>query len=309
MQHAVESLDTWLASLDLGTTRSYGSLSLKPIYQRAARGSLDYLLLDRAINEGFALVRESEQATVPVLQIENRGTRPILLLDGDQVVGGKQHRTVNRSQLVPPASTVDLLVTCVEQGRWQETGREFSVGEAAYPALRQQKLRHVQESLARGGRAVADQGAVWGEIEKLHECDGVRSSTRAMKDAYDQRRERLDTICGAFPCPTDNPVGVIALVGGRARCADIFDHPDTLRAIWDRLIRSYALEAAGAPARPISRGSGHRLLSRARQARRTVYPGEGLGTDIRLDGYGIVGAALVQNRAAVHVSIFRQPQG
>lgn len=308
MQQAVESLDAWLASLELGTTRSYGSLSLKPIYQRAARGSLDYLLLDRAINEEFALVRESEQATVPVLQIENRGTRPILLLDGDQVVGGKQHRTVNRSQLVPPASTVDLLVTCVEQGRWHETSREFLVGDAAYPTLRQQKMRGVQESLAREGRAVADQGAVWGEIETLHKRSGVRSSTRAMKDAYDQRRGQLDAICGAFPCPTDSPIGVIALVGGRARCADVFDRPDTLRATWDRLIRSYALEAAGAPARPVLRGSAGRLMSRARLARRKAFPGEGLGTDIRLDGNGIVGAALVEAGVPVHISMFRQPQ-
>ncbi|MCC6178636.1 MAG: hypothetical protein IT305_25300 [Chloroflexi bacterium] len=307
-QLAIGSLDAWLASLTLGRTSSHGSLSLVPVYQRARAGSLDYLLLDRAIDEGHALVRELEQETVPVLRIENRGVRPILLLDCEQVVGGRQHRIVNRSQLVPAATTMDLLVTCVEQNRWEETSRDFSVGEAAYPSLRQQKTRHVQEALARDGRAMADQRAIWAEISALHRRIGGDSRTGAMKDAYDQQREQLDSVCGALPCPSDNPVGVIALIGGRSRCADLFDRPETSRAAWARLVRSYALEAAGVPARSVSRGTASRLMSRARMARRIAYRAEGLGVDVRLNGNGIVGAALVEAGVPVHISMFRQPQ-
>lgn len=107
-------------------------------------------------------------------------------------------------------------------------------------------------------------------------------------------------------CPADGPVGVVALVGGRAACADVFDRPETLRAYWPRLVRSYALEAADSPPSKPSLNSALRLLRRPAKSTRTPFLSPGVGVDLRIGGNGVVGAALVHGGAVLHTALFRR---
>lgn len=43
----------------------------------------------------------SEQGVVPQLRFVNRGRVPVLLVDGEELLGAKQNRIVNLSILVP----------------------------------------------------------------------------------------------------------------------------------------------------------------------------------------------------------------
>lgn len=195
---------------------------------------------------------------------------------------------MNTSLLVPAAGDFELPVSCVEHGRWRESGRDFGAGEAAYPRLRGQKAEQVNASYAARGVPVADQGAVCAEVADRHRRVGARSDTGAMKGAYAEREPDLLRAQEHFRCPADGPVGVIALVGGRAACADIFDRAETLRAFWPRLVRSYALEAIGARSAPPSLDSARRLLHRPLKAGRDAFPSPGLGQDVRISGNGVV---------------------
>jgi hypothetical protein len=151
----------------------------------------------------------------------------------------------------------------------------------------------------------ADQHQVWEEIAARQQRGGFRSQTGAVNDTFAHHEPDLADAERSLPYPEDNPVGVVALVGGRSFCADVFDHPETLRAYWPRLVRSYALEALeSAPGTP-SLDSALRLLQRLSGSRRTVYPSPGLGHDVRIDGNGVVGAALVHHGAVVHTALFR----
>ncbi len=87
-------------------------------------------------------------------------------------------------------------------------------------------------------------------------------------------------------CPDDRPVGVLAVVSGRAAYADIFDQAETLCGYWRRLVRSYALEAVGEAPAPPSPDSARRLLQRPLKARRTAFPSRGFGQDVRVSGNG-----------------------
>lgn len=301
-----DALTAWLADLRLGGPITEGALALVPVYAEGAAKTLQYRTLARAIALGEVTVTEAPQATVPTLQLTNTGALPILIIDGEEVVGGKQNRVVNTSLLVPAKSTFDLPVSCVEHGRWHDVGPAFDAGETAYPRLRSQKLEQVAASYATRGAPVADQAAVWEEVADRHRRVGSRSDTGAMRDAYAERQDDLARAEERFRCPEDNAVGVVALVGGRAACADVFDQADTLRGYWPRLVRSYALEALGAAVAPPSTDSARRLLHRPLKAERTAFRSPGLGQDVRINGNGVVGAALVCDEVAIHTAPFRR---
>lgn len=303
---AERALVGWLEGLRLGDARQRAGLALAPVYHDRPAPGASYVTLPDALAAGDALITEQPHASVPTLRVQNLSALPILILDGEEVVGGKQNRVVNTTLLVPPRSVFDLPVSCVEHGRWNDASPTFQVGEAAYPTLRRQKMAQVAASVAAEGEHRADQGAIWDEIAGRHAREGIASPTGAMRDAYRGGADDLEDAERALPCPPDDPVGVVALVGGRAHCADLFDHPTTLRGYWPRLVRSYALEAADAQPNEPSAASAQRLLRRPLQARRTVHPSAGLGCEVRLAGNGVVGAALVWADAIVHLALFRQ---
>ncbi len=56
---------------------------------------------------------------MPELRFVNHCERPVLLLDGEELVGAKQNRILNLTVLVPAHQTIVIPVSCVEAGRWR----------------------------------------------------------------------------------------------------------------------------------------------------------------------------------------------
>lgn len=312
MQHLTDAqngaaeaiLVRWLEGLRLGTAQRRGALALVAVHSDAPPPAFAYRTLEEGLASGEVEVAEQPDATVPSLRVTNRGALPVLLLDGEEVQGGKQNRVVNTTLLVPARSTFDLPVSCVEHGRWRDVGPRFEAGEAAYPSLRGQKAAQVSAAYARRAHPMADQASIWGEVAARHRQHGVASASGAMRDAYAHFDAELERARRELACP-EGAVGVVALVGGRAVCADVFDRSGTLRAYWPRLVRSYGLEALGAAEVEPALDSAARLLRRPLEASRSVFRSPGLGSDVRLSGNGVVGAALVVEDAVVHTALFR----
>ena len=57
----------------------------------------------------------------------NRSDDMVFVMDGEEVVGGKQNRIVNASFLIAPKSEVALPVSCVER-RWHDVAPSFGSG-------------------------------------------------------------------------------------------------------------------------------------------------------------------------------------
>jgi len=70
--------------------------------------------------EGLAqqLVQSLGSARVDTLVIENKGDKPILVLAGTVVKGGKQDRQIGQDFVIQAGATVPVDAFCVEQGRW-----------------------------------------------------------------------------------------------------------------------------------------------------------------------------------------------
>ncbi|MCS6803069.1 MAG: DUF6569 family protein [Chloroflexota bacterium] len=300
----IELLAAWLNGLQFGTPLAHKGLTLVPLYSPEPGETARYQTLAEAIAAGLVTVSEAKAARVPTLALTNRGPLPVFILDGEELVGGLQNRIVNTTLLVPARSTFTLPVSCVERGRWRETRPVFEPGETAYPRLRRGKFDHVTASYALRGQPIADQGEVWADIAERQHRLGARSATNAMRDSYVAREAEVRNAQEQLRCPEDGPVGVAALVGGKALCADIFDHSATLKAYWNRLVRSYALEALEAqPAEP-SPDAVRQLLQRALTAEHLVFASPGLGHDVRLNGNDLVGAALIWDDVVVHTALF-----
>jgi len=99
------------------------------------------------------------------LLLINRGDRPVLLIDGEELVGAKQNRVLNLTILAPAQSEIVIPVSCVEQGRWHEVSAAFCASPRVhFAAGRAAKVASVSDCLAQGQGAVSDQSEVWHHI-------------------------------------------------------------------------------------------------------------------------------------------------
>jgi hypothetical protein len=133
-----ETLDEGLASGDVLVTE---------------HGSSDYLRRSRN-GDVLPAPQQGGGAEVNRLVLINRGKRPVILLAGEIVSGGKQDRIVGKDRIVPVGGApLPLDVFCVEQGRW--TG-----GSAKFAAANTMVHPSVREKAA----VDADQTKVWAAV-------------------------------------------------------------------------------------------------------------------------------------------------
>jgi hypothetical protein len=296
-----------LSRLAVGAPVSHRGLSVLPLTAPAA-GEPFYLTLDDALAAGSLRIGEvSVAGSVPELRVENRGERPVLLLDGEELVGAKQNRVLNVSVLAPPKATITVPVSCVEQRRWRETSRTFSSsGRAHHASGRAHRSESVSAAMRLSGERHSDQLEVWADIEAKAEQLAVDSATMAMADLYEHRRADLDRYA-ALGVAQPGQIG--ALFARRAQVVGLecFDCAPVLAKLLPKIVRSYALDALeddAVPSREVGPDAAVAFLDRVRIAGTDAFPGVGLGTDLRVSGTGLAGGALAYEGRIVHLVAF-----
>jgi hypothetical protein len=304
-----------LASLQLATPTTFKGLSIQPLLDHHAN-AVDWLALDEALADGSALVTEiSEGGSVPELFFDNRGKHPVLLMDGEELVGAKQNRILNASILVGAATRTRIPVSCVEQGRWSWRSRHFGTSDRVlYSSARQGKMAQVAESLAYDGKFAANQGEIWADISRKSERMGVHSPTGAAAALYEQRASDLTALVGAFK-PVDAQVGAAFFLDGRFSGLDLVGCPRLFARLLPKLVRSYALDlldqrlsrrhtaddnAANDPAPGLTPD----FLAHLGSTPGTARPSVGLGQDIRFANPTVIGAALLVDERLAQLSVF-----
>ena len=292
-----------LDGVTVGPARSFGGVTVWPLLAQA-EGPV-HLPLAPALTAGVVTVEERDQADVVNLTLANRGLAPVLIIDGEEVVGGWQNRVATTTALIGAGRRVTLPVHCVERGRWDRSRQDFGAGEVAPHRLRARIKRGVQASLRSGPDRHADQGEVWDEVDaRLGELGG-EAPTGALHDAYRGRAERLTEYERALP-PEPGACGLAVAVGGRVTAIELFNQPATAALYWPRLARAAALEALaeGVEGGEPAAGAVAKLLAAAGRAAATVGPGLDLGREAHLAGQGVTGTALVDGETVVHLALF-----
>ena len=279
---------------------------------RAAPERTDwYQVLDDAIASGAVEVTEvSEQGSVPELRVVNRGRKPTLIVDGEELVGAKQNRIVNLTILVAAQSELTIPVSCVEAGRWRARSRAFAAApRTQYATGRAKRMAQVTQSMQVSGLYYSDQAEVWSDI--AHKAAQLRSAspTGAMESIFTDHAASIDAFVSGLQ-PVDGQVGTVFAIGGRIVGFDLFDSASTLRKLLPKLVRSAAVEAldddSGQASLPgISfRSMCEQFLAAVGNVPTQTSPAVGMGEDVRLTAHGLTGAALIADNKLVHLSAF-----
>lgn len=302
----MDTIASALAGLTLGKAQTFKNLAMFPLIGTTA-SEPQYLTLDEALQRELARVTEvSEAGTVPELSFENRAPQPVLLVDGEELVGAKQNRVLNLTILVGGGKSVRIPVSCVEQGRWAYRSRAFTGAKRnLFAKARAKKMARVSESLARTGSRRGDQGEIWSDIHVKFCAMDASSASMAIGDLYEARSTSIQDYARAFKAEA-RQVGAVFAVDGRVTGLELFDAPATCAKLLEKTLSSYAVDAleneTQVPAPP--EAAVRKFIERMKRAVVKQYPAIAEGEDLRLSGEGIAGGALVAEGRVVHLAAF-----
>jgi len=251
-----------------------GNLLLFPVVRAEGKSLTEtpFITLDEGLKSGEVEVTEAGRAQglvrprngapaysyrgdqVNTLVLMNHSKRPLLLLAGEVVTGGKQDRIVAKDRIVPAdADPIDLSVFCIEPGRW--TGSTDSFGTSAGSVA---KSFMVQPAVRERAMVEQDQQQVWnsvhGAIAGMASAAAPPSSAAPIEGFRRGAGMPLAFGTTSYAKVMEDPavsrkvdeehaVGVVVAVRGEIVWADLFASTDLLSRYWTKLIRSYAAES------------------------------------------------------------------
>ena len=249
----MREVEPLLLDLHLGRPLTRGGLTIFPVFNGAAVGARGYDLRSAQLT-----VREHGAPTVGELVVDNAGLRPALVLEGELLEGGHQHRVATRSVLVGAGQAQALPVRCVEQSRWSGAYRQVRSGRRAPVRV----------------RAAADQGDAWRRVQSLEQVHGF-SPTHSLVEATRAAQEKAAAaVQDLRPLPFQT--GVLIGIAGQPVLLEAYDSPRTLAHAWSALVRAVALDAVGAAPVPTPGRRARRFLDRLDRVELSSSPA-GLG--------------------------------
>ena len=298
----IDPIARTLRNVLVGEPLKQGALTVIPLLGPALSDP-QWLTLTEA-GDQVRITEVDEAGAVPQLRVTNLADQPLLLLDGEELVGAKQNRVLNTTVLVAARSELTIPVSCVEQGRWGYHGRHFAPGDASlFASLRQKKAAWVTSSVRAGRGHTADQGGVWDELASKAAAHKVDSPTGAMRDFYQRYEEEMAAARQAL-APVPGQMGALVYLCGRWVGMDLLAGAGLFSRAWPRLCAGYAADAIGRkPAQwlALKPGTVLRVLSHCQaETARAV----GFGTEYRLTGAHMTGAALVADDRIAHLMAF-----
>jgi hypothetical protein len=211
---------------------------------------------------------------VNTLVLVNNSNRPLLLLAGEIVTGGKQDRVIAKDRIVPVgADPVDLSVFCIEPGRWTESSPTFGAASKApshgfmvQPTVRERAMaekdqQQVWDSVhgaistmqmaaappaSAGGVGSSDDMAALRALSTTSYAKAMESSAVSEKvdEAAAPVMKARDQVLAQLR--QEHAVGVVVAVRGEIVWADLFADTELLSRYWTKLVRSYAAESLAA---------------------------------------------------------------
>jgi hypothetical protein len=245
--NGTKTLIELISSLQIGPPAVAGNLALLPLLASCSvetSAHNRYLVYQQALDMGLISIKEvSEAGVVGTLRVANRSNGPVLLVEGEVLLGMKQTRVLNLTILVPAKTVMEVPVSCVESGRWRAMSDE-STGTSPVnlaPSIRAAKTVTVAQSMRNARSFASDQDAVWAGVDRVLDRHGANAPSRSYADLATESGMHLTNIASSIE-PATGQVGVIACINGRESCADVLETPDVLASLWSGLVASYQAE-------------------------------------------------------------------
>ncbi len=308
-----------VATLRPGPVQHYRGVHVLPLLSTSADFEAITLGSARA-REAVQVAEMSESGRVPVLKVENRATLPLVLLDGESLVGGKQERVMDGSVVIAPGTCVPVPVLCCEQGRWSYRSRGFRSADTSLPtSLKRRKLARSQQALRQRHVDGRLQSMLWSDVAEYSQARQVASPTANLGDVFLADREEIDGYLEAMK-PVPDQVGLVSWLHGRLVGAELLGGHELYAESHRRFLHSLAADALasgpwrggrqedlGYPAEPlleIGARVGLSFVADTVAMEPIRHPTAGLGTALHFRSLDRRAAALVCDDRAVHLSAF-----
>ncbi len=269
---------------------TYENISIFPVVSYVSQDTSPFLTLEEGLATGDVVVREqgsdgfdrsrdgrviaipqySTGASVNRLVLINRSKRPLLLLAGELVSGGKQDRVIAKDRIVPAGGPpLPLDVFCVEHGRWTGGARFAAALTIVHPSVREraavdQAQTKVWESVRNGTNLQAEVAAAPSanaprmSASRIQDAIVTSGRTEAYEKIYESHAvgvsidDFAEEVQRRFARATsglkgETVVGVIVAYGSDVAWSDIFASGELFNHYWHKLLRSYVVEALARP--------------------------------------------------------------
>jgi hypothetical protein len=265
---------------------TYENISVFPVVSSNSQDTSAFLTLEEGLSTGEVLVREQGSeglvrgrdgrpvyvpqtntgASVNQLVLINRSRRPLLLLAGELVSGGKQDRVIGKDRIIPAgAPPLPLSVFCVEHGRWTGVSQFSAANTIVHPSVREraavdQKQNEVWDAVRSGttSKAAPTAPAARMSMQDIQGAIDTNGRTEAYEKIYQSRAvgvsidDFVEEVRARFARATsglkdERIVGVVVAYGSEVAWSDIFASGDLFDHYWNKLLRSYAVEALARP--------------------------------------------------------------
>jgi hypothetical protein len=290
--------------VQIGDPVAVGGLSVFPLTGTVV-GAPPYLTGPEAFELGLIEVGELDPPEVPFLVVTNRADVPILLVEGEMLIGGDQNRTMNVTVLCPPNAAVTVPVSCVEAGRWGARRVVSGRTRLAPGSLRAAKIVGLEPRSGAASSRRSDQGRVWDEVERQSLAHAVESDTSALDDVQEQIEERIAVELDQVRA-VDDQIGVVCTVGYRVVGLDLFDRPSTLDRYLRAIVAGHALDAPESADASDAVRVIRQFLADVAAAPTDIGTGVGLGDELLLAGR-VAGVGLSYGQRLVHLAAFPVP--
>jgi ARG and Rhodanese-Phosphatase-superfamily-associated Protein domain len=280
---------------------TYENLTIFPVVASKQPDTSGFATLDEALARGDAVVTEQGNylrrtrdgvmeplpqsgAQVNQLVLVNRGKKPLILLAGEVVSGGKQDRIIGKDRIVPAgAPPLPLSVFCVERGRWTDVSTSFSAAKMmAHPSVREKAAVEQDQSqvwaTVRGGSTYATRSSPSASAGASGSGSGTATAAPAPAVSESDLRNLIASAAPTESYPKmmqsgrvgasvenfaeqmqrrferatkdlkgERLIGVVVAFGGEVAWSDVFASSELFDAYWPKLLRSYAVEAVMRP--------------------------------------------------------------
>lgn len=279
---------------------TYDNITIFPVVSSITQDTSEFLTLDEGLSSGQVIVSEQgatglartrdgrpipvppqygSGASVNQLVLINRSKRPLLLLAGELVSGGKQDRIIGKDRIVPVgAEPLPLDVFCVEHGRWTGASAQFDAAKTiVHPSVREQaavaqnqnevwdavRSGSTAKSALSGGNGTGDDPMAPTALPRLtpravENTIAAEAPTQSYAKIYETSRvgqsvdEFVEVLRRRFDRETlglkgERVVGVVVAYGSDVAWSDIFASGELFERYWSKLLRSYAVEALARP--------------------------------------------------------------
>lgn len=303
-------VNEYLSNLEFGDAQKSGKMTVIPIMNRTAEGSV-YLTLKEALDTNLLEITEVDEAgAVPELKALNRSELPVLILDGEELVGAKQNRVLNTTVLLKGRSETLISVSCTEEGRWSYRSRAFSdEGSVISHSIRGCKRRSVSDFIRVEEDYRSDQTTIWDEVRDTISRENCQSPTGAYQDVYHSKIHEINEYLNAFTL-SEGQVGVMVLINDDIKGIDTISNQVAYKNLHEKILKSYAMETV------LDKGKGSSInrdldekvewfMNQIKESTETKYKSVGHGWDHRFESDSVLGSALVCQHEVIHASFFK----